>query len=53
MRAGHIITRGLIGNTMVTRGYGQNTYTALIYREILKLYSYIKTTLNLESYPWQ
>lgn len=53
MSAGHIITRGFIGGTMVTRGYGTNTFTALIYREILRLYSYIKTTLNLESYPWQ
>lgn len=49
MSAGHIITRGLIGGTMVTRGYGTNTFTALIYREILKLYSFIKTTLSIES----
>ena len=46
---GHIITRGYIGNTMVTRGYGQNTFTAVIIREVLRLYSYIKQTLNIES----
>lgn len=53
MSAGHIVTRGFIGGTMVTRGYGQNTYTALIYREILRLYSYIRQTLNLESPTWR
>lgn len=47
--SGHIITRGFIGGTMVTRGYGQNNFTALIVREILRLYSYITKTINLAS----
>lgn len=50
MSAGHIITRGFIGNTMVTRGYGQNSWTAIIVREVLRLTSYIKQRLDLESY---
>ena len=50
MSAGHIITRGFIGNTMITRGYGANTFTATIIREVLRMTSYIKRTLNLESH---
>lgn len=47
--SGHIITRGLSGRTLVTRGYGVSSFTANIVREILRLYSYIKQTLSLES----
>lgn len=45
----HIVTRGYGGRTAVTRGYGVNSFTAHITREILRLYSYIRTTLGLES----
>lgn len=49
----HIITKGLSGRTIVTRGYGISSFTAHITREILRLYSYIKQTLNLESDLWR
>jgi len=51
--SGHIITRGFIGGTMITRGYGVNSFTAIIIREILRLYSHIKQTLTIESRLWQ
>ena len=50
MSPGYIITRGFLGNTMVTRGYGHNSFSATIIREVIRLTSYIKQTLNLESY---
>ena len=47
--SGHIVTKGLGGMTMITRGYGVSAFTAIIFREVLRLYSYIKTTIGLES----
>lgn len=51
--SGHIITRGLGGMTLITRGYGVSAFTAIIIREVLRLYSYIKQTLNIESNLWR
>lgn len=49
MSTGHIITRGYIGGTMVTCGYGQNTFTAVIVREVLRLSSRIAELMELLS----
>ena len=49
MSEGHIITRGLSGRTLITRGYGVSSFTAIIIREVLRLYSTIKTQLDLRS----
>lgn len=47
--SGHIITRGLSGRTLITRGYGVSSFTAIIIREVLRLYSYIRDQLDLNS----
>jgi hypothetical protein len=49
MSAGHIITRGYGGLTIVTRGYGISSFTATIYREVKRVFSRIVQTINLES----
>lgn len=49
MLAGHLITRGFVGGTMITRGLGQNGFTARIKREVLRLVSFVRRTLELES----
>jgi hypothetical protein len=36
--------------TLVTRGYGVWSLTAIIYREILKLESFIRSRVSLESF---
>jgi hypothetical protein len=50
MLAGHLITRGFVGSTMITRGLGQNNFTAQIKREVLRLISFVRRTLELESH---
>lgn len=45
----HIITRGYGGQTIITRGYGSSSLTIRIRKEVLRLYSYVKKTLNIAS----
>jgi hypothetical protein len=49
MNYGHIITRGFLGGTMITRGFGQSSFTAFIKREVLRVVSFIRRTLDIES----
>jgi len=49
MSAGHIITSGLGGQTLVTRGYGVSAFTAIIIREVKRIASKITQSYLFKS----